>query len=96
MACISGDFERKTKFDVALHFTKYLRQFSCDFQNLKSGMLSRACPISIYGNYVSTYVLSSLLEPDRITYVPTCSAAKRLMIAYDKLTYYKHWSSTIV
>ena len=67
MACISGDFEGKAKFEVALHFTGYLRQLLSDFQNLKSGILSRAGPLSICGNHVSTYVLSSLLEPERIT-----------------------------
>ncbi len=53
MACISGDFEEKTKFDVALHFTGYLSQLLSDFQNLKSEILSRASPMSIYGNPVS-------------------------------------------
>ena len=67
MAWISGDFEGKTNFDVALHFTGYLPQLLSDFQNLKSGILSRASPMSIYGNHVSTYVLSSLLEPERTT-----------------------------
>ena len=67
IACISGDFEGKTKFDVALHFTGYLHQLLTDFQNLKSGILSRASPMPLYGNPVSTYVLSSLLEPERIT-----------------------------
>ena len=67
MACISGDFEGETKFDAALHFTGYLSQLLTDFQNLKSGILSRASPMSIYTNHVSTYVLSSLLEPERIT-----------------------------
>ncbi len=33
MACFSGNFERKTKFDVALHFTRYLPQLLSDFQN---------------------------------------------------------------
>ena len=47
MACITGDFEGKTKFDVALHFTGYLSQLLTDFQNLKSGILSRASPMSI-------------------------------------------------
>ncbi len=64
---ISGDFEGKGKFDVALHFTGYLSQLLTDFQNLKGGILSRASPLSIYGSHVSTYVLSSLLEPERIT-----------------------------
>ncbi len=67
MASISGDFEGKTKFEVALHFTGYLRQLLSDFQNLKTDILSRASPMSIYGNPVSTYVLSSLLEPKTIT-----------------------------
>ncbi len=47
MACISDDFEGKTKFEVALHFPEYLRQLMSDFQNLKSGILSRASPMSI-------------------------------------------------
>ncbi len=67
MACISGDFGGKPKIEVALHFTVYLRQLLFDFQNLKSDILSRASPMSIYGSPVSTYVLSSLLEPKRIT-----------------------------
>ena len=66
MACNSGDFEGKSKFEVALHFTEYLRQLLSDFQKLKTGILSRASPMPIYGNHVSTYVLSSLLEPERI------------------------------
>ncbi len=61
MACNSGNFEGKAKFDVALRFAGYLRQLLSDFQNLKSGIPSRASPMSIYGNHVSTYVLSSLL-----------------------------------
>ena len=52
MACISGNFEGETQFEVALHFTGYLRQLLSDFQNLKSGILSRGGPMSIYGNPV--------------------------------------------
>ncbi len=51
MACISGDFEGKTKFDVALHFTEYLRQLLSDFQNLKTARARKY--------RVGTYVLSS-------------------------------------
>ena len=69
MACASGDFEGKTKFEVALYFTGYLCQLLSDFQNLKTGILSRASPMSIYGNHLSTYVLSSLLEPESRRYL---------------------------
>ena len=67
MTCINDDFEGKTKFEVASHFTGYLGQLLSDVQKLKSGILSRASPMPIYGNHVSTYVLRSLLEPERIT-----------------------------
>ena len=65
MACVSGNFEGKSKFDVALHFTGYLPQLLSDFQNLKSGIL-RSTYVSTYvqsarakKNHVCTYVLSS-------------------------------------
>ncbi len=49
MACISGNIDGKTKFDVTLHFTGYLAQLLSGYQNLKSGIK----------NHVGTYVLSS-------------------------------------